>query len=141
MPSLSSLFGVVSRELSGYGESKMIRGVGTDIVDVRRFERARKRYGRKFVRRLFTGEEIAYCEERYNPALHYAARFAAKEAVIKAVGKRLPFKEIEVVREENGRPFLHVEEYRLGYRWHLSLSHDGDYSLAYVIMEAVSEAG
>jgi len=119
----------------------MIRGVGADIVDVRRFEKACNRYGRKFTRRLFTGEEITYCEGRYRPALHYAARFAAKEAVIKAVGRRVPFKDIEVVRGEGGRPLLHVEEYKWGYRWHLSLSHDGDYSLAYVVMEAVSETG
>ncbi len=63
----------------------MIRGVGTDIVSVERFRRAGARWGDRFFTRVFTDAELAYCRARKDPYPHLAARFAAKEAVIKAL--------------------------------------------------------
>lgn len=119
----------------------MIRGVGVDIVEIGRFEGVMERYGERLQGRLFTEGEVSYCEGKRRANHHYAARFAAKEAVIKAIGTRLPFRDIEVVRGEKGKPLIHVKGYEKGYRWNLSLTHDGDYALACVIMEAESEAG
>ncbi len=113
----------------------MLSGVGVDIVDIRRFRRVMERYGERFLTRLFTDGERAYCDKKWRPEYHYAARFAAKEAAIKVVGRRLPFTDIEVLREEMGKPTLYVKGYEKGCRWHISLSHDGDYSVAYVMME------
>jgi holo-[acyl-carrier protein] synthase len=118
----------------------MIRGVGVDIVDIRRFGRVMERYGERFLTRLFTDGEREYCSRKWRPEYHYAARFAAKEAAIKVIGRRLTFRDIEVLRGERGKPILQVKGYENGCRWHISLSHDGDYSVAYVIMEEECEA-
>ncbi len=119
----------------------MVKGIGVDIVDVSRFEGVLERHGKRFMERIFTPGEMDYCEGKYRPAMHYAARFAAKEAVIKALGKRIPFKNVEIVRGESGKPGLDVKGYtaEMGYIWHLSISHDGGYSLASVILEERDE--
>jgi holo-[acyl-carrier protein] synthase len=64
----------------------MIVGSGIDVVEIARIERALGRTGGRFARRVFTGQEIAACESRRRPALHFALRFAAKEAAMKALG-------------------------------------------------------
>ena len=64
----------------------MIIGIGIDIVDLDRFQRMLDRHGKRFLAKTFSEEEIAYCQSRKNPAQHFAARFAAKEAVFKALG-------------------------------------------------------
>lgn len=63
-----------------------VLGIGTDIVDVERIRSALRRHGDRFVSRAFTRAESAYCEARSDPAIHFAGRFAAKEAVLKALG-------------------------------------------------------
>lgn len=79
-----------------------IVGIGLDATDIPRVERAIARYGDRFVHRIFTGAEIAYCSSKHRPAPHYAARFAAKEAAMKALGTGLArgvtWRDIEVVR-------------------------------------------
>lgn len=81
-------------------------GLGIDVVDIDRIERAILRRPR-FVERVFTPGERAYCERRFKAALHFAARFAAKEAAIKALGlRRLCFHDMEVVGE--GPPALRL---------------------------------
>jgi holo-[acyl-carrier protein] synthase len=76
--------------------------VGVDLIEIDRIRRALERHGDGFKTRCFTAEEIAYCDSKPNPAQHYAGRFAAKEAVGKALGSGVYFtwKEIEV----RGRP-------------------------------------
>lgn len=64
----------------------MIVGVGIDLVEMERFKAAMKRHGDRFLEKLFTAEERRYCEAKWNRLAHYAARFAAKEAVLKALG-------------------------------------------------------
>jgi holo-[acyl-carrier protein] synthase len=79
-----------------------IIGIGIDATDIPRIDRAIKKYGDRFVQRVFTEAEIAFCADRHYPAPHFAARFAAKEATMKALGTGLSqgvtWRDIEVLR-------------------------------------------
>jgi holo-[acyl-carrier protein] synthase len=89
-----------------------IFGIGVDVVDVDRIEDAIARYGTRFLERTFTEEERAYCDGHGAPGPSYAVRFAAKEAVAKAfgtgIGGEAGLREIEVTREESGRPRIRL---------------------------------
>lgn len=122
----------------------MILGVGVDIIDVERIQAAlgHARTGERFRTRVFTTEEIAYCMRRRNAAESFAARFAAKEAMMKALGRAYSWREIEVIRGK-GAPSLRVHgraqerAQALGIRRiHLSLSHTATLAIAYVIAES-----
>ncbi len=82
----------------------MILGLGTDIVDCDRIELALERHGDRFEERVFTNDERAYCRRMPNPPLHFAARFAAKEAARKAMadGPDLSWQDVEVIRTPEG---------------------------------------
>ncbi len=127
----------------------MIVGIGTDVVEVARIEqKVLKREG--FSRMVFSDNERAYCEERKNRFESYAARFAAKEAFLKALGTGLfinhELNEIEVENEASGKPriklspLLHekVREVLLlqNFNIHLSLSHTSQIATAFVIIES-----
>jgi holo-[acyl-carrier protein] synthase len=89
-----------------------IKGFGVDIVEIERVERVLKKHPR-FAERFFTPIERRYCEKRPRPAAHFALRFAAKEAVAKALGSGfvdIPWKDIEVLRERNGKPKVLLKE-------------------------------
>ena len=116
-------------------------GVGIDLVSITRIERMVGRWGRRFLDRVFTRHEIEYCEGRYAPAGSLAARFAAKEAFIKAVSGLRPggirYRDVEVVVNDHGVPRLRshgTAKTALG-RSHarVSLSHEGDLAVAIVI--------
>lgn len=83
-------------------------GIGIDVVEVERIADAIARHGDPFVSRVFTASERAYCESQKRPALHFAARFAAKEAVAKAfgtgIGKELNWLDMEIIRRPSGEP-------------------------------------
>ncbi|MBN2233235.1 MAG: holo-ACP synthase [Deltaproteobacteria bacterium] len=124
----------------------MIQGIGTDIVDIRRFAGIMARRGEGFLERLFTAGERAYCDGKADPALHYAARFAAREALLKALGTGLAagvgWHDVEVARDTAGRPRLvlhrRAEEIRrelMITALHLSITHEKEYALAFVIAE------
>jgi len=89
---------------------EMIRGIGTDIVEVERIEQECHRLGGDFLQRIFTPAEIDYCESKRRKFESYAARFAAKEAFLKALGTGgrdgISWLDIEVVRDKRGRPDL-----------------------------------
>ena len=90
------------------GRVEMIRGLGVDIVEIERIKKALLKYER-FERRIFTQDERKYCQSKQDPALHYAARFAAKEAVSKALGSGkvgMKWTDIEVKRDSRGKPFI-----------------------------------
>jgi holo-[acyl-carrier protein] synthase len=124
----------------------VIVGLGVDMEEVSRIREVISRHGRIFLDRIFTSAEVAYCERHRDPAERYAARFAAKEATMKALGtgwsKGVRWRDIEVTRKPGGRPTIvlhgiaseHAD--RLGAR-HLSLSltHTGNFALAEVILE------
>jgi holo-[acyl-carrier protein] synthase len=109
-------------------------GVGVDLCDVERMRRVLERTP-TFGARVFTAAERAYCEQRKHPAERYAARFAAKEAVLKAMGAGLgscPLRSIEVVTAPSGAPAVELHDRAAdlaGERgitaWHLSLTHTG----------------
>lgn len=86
-----------------------IIGLGLDATDIPRISAAIERYGDRFLQRVFTEGEIAYCMRRHNPAIHFAGRFAAKEAAMKALGtghtQQVLWRSVEVVRH-NGPPQL-----------------------------------
>jgi holo-[acyl-carrier protein] synthase len=120
----------------------MLVGNGIDIIRISRVQQTLDRYGERFLSRVFTAAEAAYCRSRRNPAASLAARFAAKEACFKAVGgTRRPFwREIEVVRGPNGKPSLRLHgsmaRRHPAVRFALALSHDGDQAVASVMAEA-----
>lgn len=123
----------------------MIIGIGVDLVDVRRFESLIFRWKERFLRRVFTNEEIRYCNNRKHPAQRFATRFAAKEAFIKALFPKgqegISFKDIEIGQREQ-RPVINLygrvrelAQDRNIRNTHLMLSHDGDYGIANVVLE------
>lgn len=128
----------------------MIIAVGTDAVEVERMRRAvdHPRWGERFRQRVFTPGEIVYCLKRARYSESFAARFAAKEAVMKALGtgygRGVWWRDIEVVRT-SGRPTIVLHGGALqraaeigATRWHLSLTHTAGQALAHVIAEAAS---
>jgi holo-[acyl-carrier protein] synthase len=124
----------------------MIVGTGVDIAEVPRIREAVGRFGERFLKRVFTPEEIRYCTSKANTEERLAARFAAKEAAMKAIGTGLrhgvTWQDVEVVRQLGGRPGLRLTGKAAEFaaalgcqRIHLSLSHTEDQAIAHVILE------
>ncbi len=118
--------------------------IGVDIVDVRRVGSVLERHPERFARRVFTEGEVADCAATAHPAQRYAARFAAKEAMMKALGtgwaEGVGFRDIEVVRAATGKPFIRLSgvalqrSKRLGVsRIDLSMSHTREHAVAMVV--------
>lgn len=123
----------------------MIYSLGIDIIEIERIRDAMRRHPR-MARRLFTDRERAYCEARGDPAAHFAARFAAKEAMAKAVGHWLRWQEVEVVNEPSGRPTISLTgeaaaraRVAQGGRVIVSLSHSRDYAVGCVALVGPQE--
>ncbi len=127
----------------------MIHGVGVDIVEVERIRKAIERYGEKFVRRIFTPDEIAHCHGKVDAYLRYAGRFAAKEAAFKSLRGRwrkgMRWLDFETVGTESSPPSLRLGGEAAAARkeagvtaLHLSISHDRHYAVAVVVAEAVN---
>jgi len=123
----------------------MILGIGTDLCDIRRIETLLERHGERFKEKVFTQGERETCDARAASAACYAKRFAAKEAVAKALAGEetgaLPWHSVEVVNDPSGRPkvILHGEAAaRLPQdaQLHLSLTDDPPYAQAFVIVES-----
>ena len=124
----------------------MILGLGTDLIEIRRVQDTIDQFGERFMNRVFTEEEIAYCRRKKHSGESFAARFAAKEAGAKALGTGIGlgvrWKEIEVRRLPGQRPTLHftgraAERARsMGVRnVQLSLTHSGEVAMAVVSVE------
>ena len=125
-----------------------IFGIGTDIVNIKRMEKSLKRYGGRFKNNIFSKNEIIYCEKKKDSVTFYAKRFAAKEALTKALGtgirKGIKFKHIEIHNNSYGKPFIilkkGVDDYlkkKIKYKKysiHLSLSDDKPWAQATVII-------
>lgn len=132
-----------------------VKGIGIDVVQISRMREVIGRWEERFLLRIFTEQEIAYCRARRDCVPHFAARFAAKEAGLKALGTGLRFgihwRELEVVRERGQAPTLvlrgrsrEIGRARGGSRMLLALTHDGDYALAQAMLvddETASEGG
>jgi holo-[acyl-carrier protein] synthase len=124
----------------------MIVGIGTDLAEVPRIQKSIDRYGDRFLNRVYTETEIAYAKRKANAAERFAARFAAKEAGMKALGTGLrngiTWRDFEVINEPSGRPGLRLYgaaleiAARMGVRRiSLSLTHTADLAMAVVILE------
>jgi holo-[acyl-carrier protein] synthase len=124
----------------------MIKGIGIDLVENQRIEKIIIKWGDKFLQRVFSENEINYCSRHIQSSLHYGARFAAKEAFLKALGigmgRGVKLREIEVVHDDQGKPDLSLhDEAKLQIektginKMHLSLTHTKNYASAIVIFE------
>jgi holo-[acyl-carrier protein] synthase len=129
----------------------VIKGIGIDLVPIPRMRETVARWQDRFLRRVFTDAELAYCHARRDPIPHLAVRFAAKEAALKALGTGLTmginWRELEVRRERGQAPtlVLHgrsraIGEARGGRRMLVSLTHDGDYACAQAMLIDDAEA-
>ena len=125
----------------------MIIGIGTDIIDTRRIKNIINRYGEKFKKRCFSNNEIIRSENRFNTTNSYAKRYAAKEACSKALGtglaKGIFWKDVEVVNDKYGKPFIKLHNNALkrinkitknDYNIEVSLSDEKNYAIANVII-------
>jgi holo-[acyl-carrier protein] synthase len=124
----------------------MVLGLGTDLIETKRVQESIDRFGERFLARVFTEGEIAYCRRKKNAGESFAARFAAKEAGAKALGtgisRGVNWKELEVRREMSGKPTLHLSgraaelaEAMGVRRLQLSLTHSRELAMAVVVAE------
>lgn len=130
----------------------MIIGIGTDLCDIRRIERTIEKFGDRFLNRVFTQDERAYCDTKSASGSAYAKRFTAKEAAAKAMSGaktgHLRWRDVEIINDPSGRPVitLHAQAKArlesltpkgMTAHIHLSLTDDYPYAQAFVICEAI----
>jgi len=126
----------------------MIFGIGIDTIEVPRIERTIAEYGDQFLNRIYTDDEVAYCNFRKFHSEHFAARFAAKEAFAKAIGTGIRrgfiWKEVEVGKEYSGKPIITLHGSMIGkaqkiiggnYQIQVSLTHTKFVAEAMVVIE------
>jgi holo-[acyl-carrier protein] synthase len=124
----------------------LILGTGIDLAEVDRIREAAEKHGRRFIERIYTPLEIAYVERKANKWERYAARFAAKEAGMKAIGtgwrRGIRWKDFEVANQPSGRPELRLHGVAAGFaeklgvkNIQLSMTHTREYGQAFVILE------
>lgn len=130
-----------------------VLGIGIDLVENARIRESLEKFGDRFKRRIYLPAEQAYCDAKADPVLHYACRFAAKEAVSKAfgtgIGAALGWCDIEIVkREGSGEPLVHLHggggellKARGASRVLVSLTHTKDYSAAQAVLLRKQETG
>jgi holo-[acyl-carrier protein] synthase len=130
----------------------MIYGIGIDLVNIKRMERVIRRWGDRFISRVFTAGEMEICYSRSFPPSAFALRFAAKEAFSKAIGtgmrKGVKWRDIEVFHFPGGKPGLRLHgrssdicrENKITH-FHLSLSDENEYGTAMVVLETFDETG
>jgi holo-[acyl-carrier protein] synthase len=120
----------------------MVESLGIDIVEVKRVKTLMEKWGDRFLHRVFTPGEIAYCRGKNAPEQSFAARFAAKEAILKAIGTGLSqgirWTSMEIVNDENGSPSVKLGERikdKIGDKKILiSMSHTKEYAVAQAIL-------
>jgi holo-[acyl-carrier protein] synthase len=124
----------------------MVYGIGIDIIEIERFERALERWGDRLRGRVFTPQELSICHTKAHPGRHLALRFAAKEAMLKALGigmfQGVAWNEIEIINDPLGRPHMKVggaaericREKGIKAIF-VSISHEHAYGIAHVLLE------
>ena len=120
----------------------MIKGVGIDIIDIKRIKSIMEKFGDKFYEKILTEKEIAYCKSfKAKPEPHFAGRFASKEAYSKSIGtgisKDFKWKDIEILNDERGKPYIHhlTDNEYSKFTFHISITHTDEYASAVVICE------
>lgn len=110
-----------------------MKSLGVDIVEIERIDKIIKEFGDLFLKKVYSDEEIKYCKSKAKPSQHFAARFAAKEAIAKALGtgfrNSLMLKDIEVRNDENGKPHVYFKGEKDD-RFLISISHSANYVVA-----------
>jgi holo-[acyl-carrier protein] synthase len=123
----------------------MIKGTGVDIIDIPRIKKMTESDG-KFIEKIFSETEIEYCRSKARKEIHYAARFAAKEALFKALGTGWRFgmawQDVSIENDELGKPYITLSGKTREYfdehcfqHIHLSISHTKEYAVAFVVIE------
>ena len=135
----------------------MIIGIGVDVVEITRIKKLYSKFDNRFIRKIFTVQEIKYCESFNieNRIAKYAKRFAAKEAVVKALGigftKGISFHDIEILNNSLGKPYFTISGRALEYlhsliisgctaKKHLSISDTKELAQAFVVIESIKNA-
>jgi holo-[acyl-carrier protein] synthase len=115
-----------------------MKSIGVDIIEIDRVEKIIKEFGDKFLKKVYSDEEIKYCKSKAKPSQHFAARFAAKEAVAKAMGtgfgKDLMLKDVEVRNDFNGKPMVYYKGIRND-NVLISISHCDHYVVAFAVLK------
>ena len=122
----------------------MIVGIGNDIIEIERIKGAIERHKERFLARTFTAREQEYCFRHKEAHRHFAGRFAAKEAVVKAMGTGfrdgIEFLDVEILNDPLGKPYVRLSpmlQERIGHvSIHLSISHCNEYAAAVAIMDS-----
>ena len=119
----------------------MVKGIGIDLIEVARIKSMMEKYGDKFFKRILTDNEINYCKSFPNSELHFAGRFASKEAYSKSIGtgisKDFGWKDIEILNDPRGKPYInHTKETAFSkFHFEISISHTKEYGTAVVVCE------
>jgi holo-[acyl-carrier protein] synthase len=114
----------------------MILGTGIDIIEIERIRKAVERWGDMFLKHVFTPIEIEHAKKFKFPYEHYAGRFAAKEAIFKAVGvPHLSWHDVSITNDSEGKPVCHDNHKKIKHRLLISISHSRDYAVASAIVE------
>tara|TARA_Y100001970_G_scaffold290684_1_gene425304 strand:- start:972 stop:1331 length:360 start_codon:yes stop_codon:yes gene_type:complete len=116
-----------------------VYNVGTDIVEVDRIRNLIDKYQSKFIDRIFSKNEIAYCNNKKDPSIHFAGKFSAKEAVKKALSNKykdtfFSFKEISINNNDKGRPFISIDNFNSKFI-DISISHTNSYAISFAILQ------
>ena len=121
-----------------------IKGLGNDIIEIARMRQSIERHGLHFLNRLFTHREQDYCYKFQDPVPHFAGRFAAKEAIVKALGtgfgKHVAWHDIEVLSDDLGKPIVHtsphIKKEFSDPNLLVTISHSTDHAVAVAIWQA-----
>lgn len=115
---------------------KKFVGNGIDIIEIERIDEAIRRWGHHFLNHIFCEEEIEYSQKQKFPSQHFAARFAAKEAVLKAIGDNghLNWHDMKILNDKNGKPHCKINDHRFHNRILISMSHTKNYAIASAII-------
>jgi len=128
----------------------MVFGLGIDIIEIERIKQSIDKFGDKFIEKIFTPDEISYCSSKADKYQHYAARFAAKEAVSKSLSdlwnEKYGWKDIEVMNNTKGKPDVVLKGDLLNaaadsLEIHISISHSRDYACCVAITQQKSASG
>ncbi len=109
----------------------MVTGIGIDIEEVARFKKITR--DKNFLRLVFTENEVAYCNSRNKPYIHFAGRFCAKEAIIKAYPKKIPFNIIEISSLPSGKLQVMIKK-KINPQIRCSISHTDKLAIAFAVM-------
>jgi len=120
----------------------MIQGLGNDIIEISRIEKAIQRYGQRFLDRIFTAKEQSYCLRHHQSGQHFAGRFAAKEAIVKALGigfrEGITWLDIEILNDTYGKPTVFLsqslQDAHPNSQVLISISHCKEYASAVAIL-------